>query len=130
MVFWAKNICLEKEKYKYFSYEIWSFSYMFWHSSSSKKGKNSLNMVQNILDSKRAVVEILKFVIRILIHVIRLVKQLLHPGFFFLSLTYDHTNELFRELRYDMLRFTHCGKFRAKHCLYSNHWVYNHIINR
>lgn len=48
-----------------------------------KKGKNSLNMVQNILDSKRAVVEILKFVIRILIHVIRLVKQLLHPGFFF-----------------------------------------------
>lgn len=86
------------------------------------KGKNSLYMVKIILHFKRAFMKILCFVKRILIHVISLVKQFLHPFFFFsFVLIYDHKTKLFRELRYDMLRFTHCGRFRAKYCLYSGH---------
>lgn len=86
------------------------------------KGKNSLYMVKIILHFKRAFYENTLFCQKNSDSRHKSCKTISPPVFFFsFVLIYDHKTKLFRELRYDMLRFTHCGRLRAKYCLYSGH---------
>lgn len=87
------------------------------------KGKNSLYMVKIILHFKRAFYENTLFCQKNSDSRHNSCKKNSPPHFFlfFCFFLYHHKTKLFRELRYDLHRFTHCGRFRAKHCLYSGH---------
>lgn len=86
------------------------------------KGKNSLYIMKIILHFKRAFYENTLFCQKNSDSRHNSCKKFLHPIFFFsFVFLYHHKTKLFRELRYDLLRFTHCGRFWAKHCLYSGH---------